>query len=68
MHEIFYYFTKTTFNDKIIMVIYMNVVIKVSDETKEKMIDYYKDKGLLVNIDKISNPEETFTEIEKVIK
>ena len=44
MHEIFYYFTKTTFNDKIIMVIYMNVVIKVSDETKEKMIDYYKDK------------------------
>ena len=44
MHEIFYYFTKTTLNDKIIMVIYMNVVIKVSDETKEKMIDYYKDK------------------------
>ena len=24
--------------------IYMNVVIKVSDETKAKMMDYYKDK------------------------
>lgn len=32
------------------------------------LLDYYKDKGLLVNIDKISNPEETFTEIVKVIK
>ena len=37
------------------------------DNTKP-LLDYYKDKGLLVNIDKISNPEETFTEIEKVIK
>ena len=37
------------------------------DNTKP-LLDYYKDKGLLVNIDKISNPEETFTEIEKFIK
>ena len=37
------------------------------DNTKP-LLDYYKDKGLLVNIDKISNPEETFNEIEKVIK
>lgn len=44
MHEIFYYFTNIYLNDKMNMVIYMNVVIKVSDETKEKMIDYYKDK------------------------
>ena len=37
-------------------------------ENTKPLLDYYKDKGLLVNIDKISNPEETFTEIEKVIK
>ena len=39
-----------------------------ADYLKSTLLDYYKDKGLLVNIDKISNPEETFTEIEKVIK
>lgn len=32
------------------------------------LLDYYEENGLLINIDKISNPEETFTEIEKVIK
>ena len=36
--------------------------------TTKPLLDFYKDKGLLVVIDKINNPNETFEEVKKVIK
>lgn len=37
-------------------------------ENTSVLLDYYKTNGLLVSIDKNDSPEETFSEIEKVIK
>lgn len=37
-------------------------------ENTKPLLDYYKESGLLTVIDKIDNPEDTFSEIEKVIK
>ena len=36
-------------------------------ENTKPLLDYYKDKGKLVIIDKIDTPDETFMEVKKVI-
>lgn len=41
---------------------YKNYIKNVSP-----LLEYYQEKGILIQIDKLSNPDETFVEIEKVI-
>ena len=36
-------------------------------ENTKPLLDYYKNKGKLVVIDKIDTPDETFMEVKKVI-
>ena len=46
----------------------MNTRVKTYFEVTEPIIDYYKQKGVLKVVDSSKDTEETFSEIEKILK
>ena len=46
----------------------MNTRVKTYYEVTEPIIDYYKEKGVLKTVDSSRTPEETFKDIEDILK
>ena len=42
--------------------------IKVNEEQTDKLVDFYQEEGVLVEIDGNRDPEDTFTEIKELLK
>ena len=40
---------------------------KMGDVTGEKIIEYYRNKGMLIELDASKDPEYTFEQLEKII-